>query len=121
LLGGIVVVFSVFFFDRIKVDDPVGAISVHGVCGALGTLLLGLFHKEQGLFYGGGFKFLSAQVVGVISVFAWCMATGFALFFALKAIMGLRVSEEEEAEGLDYGEHSATAYPDFSVSAVGRY
>ena len=118
LLGGVVVVFSVFFFDRIKVDDPVGAISVHGVCGALGTLLLGLFHSEQGLFYGGGFKFFGAQVVGVVSVFGWCMVTGFILFAAIRAAMGLRVSEEEEVEGLDYGEHGARAYPDFSVSTM---
>jgi Amt family ammonium transporter len=121
LLGGIVVVFSVLFFERIKVDDPVGAISVHGTCGVLGTLLLGFFHTEQGLFYGGGAKLLGVQFVGVVSVFAWCMVTGLILFSAIKAIVGLRVSEEEEVEGLDYGEHGASAYPDFSISSVGRF
>ena len=121
LLGGIVVVFSVLLLERLKVDDPIGAISVHGTCGALGTLLLGLFHTEKGLFYGGNVSFLGVQFVGVLAVFAWCMITGFILFYAIKVIVGLRVSAEEEVEGLDYGEHGASAYPDFSVSSVGRY
>jgi Amt family ammonium transporter len=122
LLGGIVVVFSVLLFERLKVDDPVGAISVHGVCGALGTILLGLFHSESGLFYAAdkaaAFKFLGVQCVGVIAVFAWCIITGFILFGAIKAIVGLRVTQEEEMEGLDFGEHAASAYPDFTISSI---
>ena len=122
LLGGVVVVFSVLLFERIKIDDPVGAISVHGTCGALGTLLLGFFHQEQGIFFaadkGAAFKFLGVQFVGVIAVFAWCMVTGLILFGAIKAVVGLRVSKEEELEGLDYGEHGASAYPDFTVTSI---
>jgi Amt family ammonium transporter len=122
LLGGIVVVFSVLLFERLKIDDPVGAISVHGTCGALGTLLLGLFHQEQGVFFAAdkaaAFKFLGTQFVGVIAVFAWCMIIGLILFKLIKALVGLRVSREEELEGLDYGEHGASAYPDFTVSSI---
>ena len=121
-IAGVVVVFSVMILENLRIDDPVGAISVHGVCGALGTLLLGLFHTEQGVFYaadtGAAFKFFGAQFLGVVSVFAWCMVTGFILFYGIKAIVGLRVSEEEELEGLDYGEHGASAYPDFTISSI---
>ena len=122
LIGGVVVVFSVLLFERIKIDDPVGAISVHGTCGALGTLLLGFFHQEQGIFFaadkGAAFKFLGAQFLGVIAVFVWCMIIGLILFKLIKALVGLRVSREEELEGLDYGEHGASAYPDFTVSSI---
>ncbi len=121
-VAGILVVLSVLFFDQIKVDDPVGAISVHGVCGAWGTLALGLFHTEQGILYAAdqaaAWQFLGAQTLGILSVFIWCMATGFLMFKTIKATMGLRVSPEEELEGLDYGEHGASAYPDFQVTAV---
>ena len=122
LLGGIVVVFSVLLFEHLKVDDPVGAISVHGTCGALGTILLGLFDSGQGLFFAAdkaaAFKFLGVQCVGVVAVFAWCIITGLILFSAIKAIVGLRVSQEEEIEGLDFGEHAASAYPDFTISSI---
>ena len=122
LLGGIVVVFSVLLFERLKVDDPVGAISVHGVCGALGTILLGVFNSEKGLFFatdkGAAFKFLGVQCLGVVAVLIWCIITGFILFGAIKAIVGLRVSQEEEMEGLDFGEHAASAYPDFTISSI---
>ncbi len=117
-LGGIVVVLSVLLFERLRIDDPVGAISVHGTCGALGTILLGFFESSSGLFYGGGFKLLGAQIVGVLAVLAWCLVTGFILFYAIKAATGLRVTEEEEQAGLDYEEHGANAYPDFNVSAM---
>ena len=117
-LGGVVVVLSVLLLERLKIDDPVGAISVHGTCGALGTILLGLFHKEQGIFFGGSFGFLWAQIVGVVAVLVWCLVTGYILFSAIKAVTGLRVTEEEEMEGLDYGEHGASAYPDFNVSSI---
>jgi Amt family ammonium transporter len=118
-LPGIVVVLAVLMFDRIGIDDPVGAISVHGICGSLGTALLGLFHTEKGLLYGGGFGFLTAQLVGVVSVFAFCMVGGLALFKAIAATIGLRVTPEEEWEGLDLGEHGNSAYPDFQLVNVG--
>lgn len=121
-IAGVLVVLSVVFFDQVaKIDDPVGAISVHGVCGAFGTICVGLFSNGTGenltpfpgLFNGGGVKQLMIQLTGVGSMFAWCMVTGFATFFAIKAIMGLRVEAEEEAEGLDIGEHGNEAYHGF--------
>ena len=122
-LGGIVVVLSVLLIEKLRVDDPVGAISVHGTCGALGTLLLGLFAnvgdlEGKGVFFGGGFELLWAQFVGVVAVLAWCLVTGFILFYAIKAATGLRVTQEEEQAGLDYEEHGASAYPDFNVSSI---
>ena len=117
-LGGVVVVLSVLLFEKLRIDDPVGAISVHGTCGALGTILVGFFDSSSGVFFGGGFGLLWAQIVGVVAVFAWCLVTGFILFYGIKAITGLRVTEEEEQAGLDYEEHGASAYPDFNVSAI---
>ncbi len=117
-LGGIVVVLSVLLLERFRVDDPVGAISVHGTCGALGTLLLGFFDSSSGVFAGGGFGLLWAQFVGVVAVLVWCLVTGFILFYAIKAATGLRVTQEEEQAGLDYEEHGASAYPDFNVSSI---
>ena len=117
-LAGVIVVFSVEFFDKVaKVDDPVGAISVHGVCGAFGTLCVGLFARDdvegfwqQGLFFGGGTDQLVAQVIGVAAIAAWTSVTAFLLFFTLKKTIGLRVSEEEELAGLDIEEHGAPGY-----------
>jgi Amt family ammonium transporter len=117
-LGGIVVVLSVLLLERFRIDDPVGAVSVHGTCGALGTLLLGFFDMESGVFAGGGFGLLWAQFVGVVAVLAWCLVTGFILFYAIKVVTGLRVSQEAEQAGLDYEEHGASAYPDFNVSSI---
>ena len=117
-LGGIVVVLSVLLFEKLRIDDPVGAISVHGTCGALGTILLGFFDSSNGVFFGGGFGLLWAQIVGVVAVLVWCLVTGFILFSGIKAVTGLRVSEEEEQTGLDYEEHGASAYPDFNVSSM---
>ncbi len=117
-LGGIVVVLSVILLERFRIDDPVGAVSVHGTCGALGTLLLGFFDMESGVFAGGGFGLLWAQFVGVVAVLAWCLVTGFILFYAIKVVTGLRVSQEAEQAGLDYEEHGASAYPDFNVSSI---
>ena len=119
LVGGVIVVFSVLGFDKIKIDDPVGAISVHGTCGIWGTLSIGLFAKyddaflgreDAGLIYGGGFDQLLMQLVMVLIVIAWVGITSFILFGALKAIMGLRVSEEEEVTGLDVAEHGSAGY-----------
>lgn len=111
LFAGIILVFSVVFFDQIaKIDDPVGAISVHGVCGAFGTLMVGVFSTDGGLFYGGGAKLLSVQAIGVLAVGAWALATGFVLFKILKFTTGLRVSRRIEEEGLDVYEHGESAY-----------
>ena len=111
LIAGIVLVVSVETFDKVfKIDDPVGAISVHGVNGALGTLLVGLFATDGGLFYGGGASLLLSQVIGVLAVAAWAFGLGFLLFFTLKKTIGVRVSPEEEDKGLDMTEHGENAY-----------
>ncbi len=118
-VGGVIVVFSVLFFDRIRVDDPVGAVSVHGTCGIWGTLSIGLFAKyddaflgreDAGLFYGGGLDQLVAQLVMVAIVIVWVGGTCLVLFAALRATLGLRVDEEEEVMGLDVAEHGSAGY-----------
>ncbi len=110
-IAGFLLIFSVEFFDKVlKVDDPVGAISVHGVAGAFGTLAVGLFAVDGGLFYGGGLALLGAQAIGVIAVFAWAFIMGLILFKILKATNGLRVSKRIEEEGLDVYEHGENAY-----------
>ncbi|MEX2324886.1 MAG: ammonium transporter, partial [Nitriliruptoraceae bacterium] len=105
LLAGVLVAVSVTTFDRLRIDDPVGAISVHGTCGILGTLWVGLAATEGGLFYGGGMELLIAQVIGIVSVAAWVAVASAVLFGTLKSLGQLRVSEEEEIEGLDVHEH----------------
>lgn len=111
VLAGVLVVFSVEFFDKVvKIDDPVGAISVHGICGALGTLLVGVLAKSGGILYGGGWGLLKSQAIGVFSIAAWTLAIGFALFLAIKYTVGLRVSAKEEENGLDFYEHGETCY-----------
>ncbi len=110
LLAGIILVFSVTWFDRVlRIDDPVGAISVHGINGAFGTLMVGILATEGGLLYGGGFSLLISQFIGVISIAAWSMSLGFILFKILKATVGLRVSRRVEEEGLDIYEHGESA------------
>ena len=110
-IAGILVVFSVEFFDKVvKIDDPVGAISVHGVCGAFGTLMVGVLAVDGGLFYGGVVGLLTTQAIGVGSVAAWAIGTGLVLFLAIKYTMGLRVTKKEEENGLDYYEHGESAY-----------
>lgn len=111
LVAGLLVIGSVLFFDKIKIDDPVGAISVHGVCGAWGTLAVGLFNLETGLFYGGGFDQLIAQSIGVGVAFIWAFGASLIVFYLLHKIFGIRVSEEEELLGLDILEHGNEAYP----------
>jgi ammonium transporter, Amt family len=114
--AGVIVVGAVFFFDRIKIDDPVGAISVHGVCGAFGTIAVGLFAAEdtdfwqQGLLYGGGPDQLVSQLIGVGAVAVFVAVTAGILFLTIKATIGLRVSEDEEMQGLDVLEHGAAGY-----------
>jgi ammonium transporter, Amt family len=119
LIAGVIVVASVEFIDKkLHIDDPVGAISVHGICGAWGTLAVGLFANTdnmKGLFYGGGFGQLGIQALGVLAVFVWAAGTGFVLFFAIKKTLGLRVSETEELQGLDIGEHGSEAYAGFQI------
>ncbi len=115
-VAGALVVLSVTAIDRVlKVDDPVGAVSVHGVCGAWGTLAVGLFNTEAGLFYGGGVAQLGVQALGVVVAFGWAFGLGLVLFFALSKTIGLRVSREEEFRGLDIGEHGMEAYSGFQV------
>jgi Amt family ammonium transporter len=115
LAAGIVVVIAVEVIDiNIKIDDPVGAISVHGVCGALGTLLVGLFDVNNGLFYGGGAHLLGVQALGVGSVLVWVAVTMTIVFFLIKVTVGLRASEKHEIEGLDISEHNLpSSYADF--------
>jgi Amt family ammonium transporter len=117
-VGGVVVVYGVSFLDRIRIDDPVGAVPVHALCGVLGTLAVGLFHETNGLFYGGGWQQLGVQSLGVVAIFAWTVLTAGILFIVIKYTIGLRVSQEEERMGLDYGEHAVNSYPDFRVSAL---
>jgi len=118
ILAGFVVVFGIEFIDKVlKIDDPVGAIGVHGLCGAFGTIAVGLFAQEDGLFYGGGVKLLLTQIIGVVSVAAWVTVTMVITFYLIKTIIGLRVSKEEEILGLDIKEHGLTsAYADFMPS-----
>ncbi|WP_130870940.1 ammonium transporter [Intestinimonas massiliensis (ex Afouda et al. 2020)] len=118
ICAGIVLPLAVEFFDKVvKIDDPVGAISVHGVCGAMGTLLTGLLAVDGGLFYGGGAQFFLTQCLGVVSVIAWVVVTMLIIFTVIKHTIGLRASAIEELEGLDIHEHGLpTAYADFSQS-----
>ena len=125
-MAGILVVLAVVGIEKIlKIDDPVGAIAVHGVCGAWGTLSLGLFSAgtgeaspKPGLFLGGGIDQLVSQAIGVAAVFGWAIVTGALLFLAIKATVGLRVTPEEEREGLDYGEHGNEAYHGFELVSM---
>lgn len=108
---GTVMIFSVEFIDRVlKIDDPVGASSVHGVCGFLGTLLTGLFSTSEGVFYTGSFGFLGAQTFGAIVIGCWAAGMGFIIFTTLNKVHGLRVPERIEEEGLDIYEHGESAY-----------
>lgn len=108
---GTVMIFAVEFIEhRLKIDDPVGASSVHGVCGSLGTILTGLFAVEGGTLYGGGFGFLGAQIFGVIIVGGWAALMGYIIFKVLDKVHGLRVPARIEEEGLDIYEHGESAY-----------
>jgi Amt family ammonium transporter len=126
-IAGVLVVLSVEFIDKVlHVDDPVGAISVHGVCGAWGTLAVGLFAQSaygeasgvgavNGLFFGGGWSQFIVQLIGVVSVFIWVFVAASILFGIIKVTVGLRVSEEEEIKGLDIGEHGMESYAGFQI------
>ena len=121
IVFGIVIVLAVEFFDKVaKIDDPVGAISIHGICGALGTVFTGLFatgiSTEKGLFYGGGFHFLGIQALGVVSVIIYVAVVMTIVFFVIKKTIGLRVDAEDEIAGLDVSEHGLlTAYSGFAM------
>ncbi|SEA64176.1 ammonium transporter [Arachidicoccus rhizosphaerae] len=136
LIAGILVFYSCLFVERkLKVDDPVGAISVHGICGAWGTLAVGLFGQraidlqywsadtaiKDGLFFGGGFHQLGVQAFGVLAVFAYAMIAMFIVFYLIKKVVGLRVSDAEQKQGLDLGEHNNTAYGGFVLDAEGDH
>lgn len=118
LLAGTAMIFAVEFIDKkVRVDDPVGAVAVHGVCGAFGTILTGLLALDGGLFYGGETSFLITQIFGVLVTAAWVGATTTVLFLALKYTVGLRVSEDVELAGLDVTEHGLqSAYSGFVVT-----
>ena len=113
-VAGVLVVMSVLFFEKLKIDDPVGAISVHGVCGAWGTLGAGLFNIG-----GTSLKIILVQSLGIGACFVWTFGAAFLMFKAISATVGLRVSPEEELEGLDHIEHAGIAYPDFGLSTHG--
>ena len=108
-LGGVLVVFSILFLDKMKIDDPVGAISVHGVVGFLGLLLVPLTNDAAE--FGG-------QIVGALTIFVWVFAASFAVWFLLKQTLGIRVSEEDEYDGVDLSECGMEAYPEFTNTAV---
>ena len=114
-IAGILVVISVLFFDKIKIDDPVGAVSVHGVNGAWGTLAAGIFNIG-----GTTAGIIGVQLLGMAACFVWTFSTAFILFKLISMTIGLRVSPEEEADGLDFHEHGGTAYPDFEVSTYAQ-
>ncbi len=122
LVAGVLVVLAVVFFDKIKIDDPVGALSVHLVNGVFGTICVGLFAQDKiagtstgnGLFYGGGFKLLISQLSGALWVGVFVFLISFIFWILLKHTMGIRVTLKEEVEGLDIGEHGNSAYPEFS-------
>ncbi len=127
-LAGVLVVFAVLGFDKLKLDDPVGALAVHLANGIFGTICVGLFAQDQfipnttgnGLFFGGGMKLLTAQLTGIAAVGAFTFVVSLVVWYIIKFTLGVRVSEKEEAEGLDIGEHGMEAYPDFSKSPMSR-
>jgi Amt family ammonium transporter len=104
-LGGVLVVFSIIFFDKMKIDDPVGAISVHGACGLLGLLLVPI--TNEGVSFSG-------QIIGALTIFIWVFVTSFIVWSIIKMVMGLRVTPEEEEQGVDVSECGLEAYPEFT-------
>jgi len=119
LISGVLVVLGVEFIEKtLKIDDPVGASSVHGICGFSGTILVGIFARDGGLLYGGGTDLLVTQTIGVWAIALWTLASSFVLFKVIEATVGLRVGEEEEKVGLDLKEHGISSYGDFKIKRV---
>lgn len=124
-IAGVIVVFAVILFDRARVDDPVGATSVHLACGVFGTLCVGLFAQEgvtslstvNGLFFGGGLRLLGIEAIGIVAIGVFVFASSALVWLLLKKTIGIRVSHEEEIQGLDISEHGNSAYPDFAIVA----
>ena len=111
LLAGVLLVFSIEFIDsKLHIDDPVGASSVHGVCGIFGTIMTGLFALDGGALYGGGWGFFGAQCLGVLAIDSWAAIAGVIMFFGIKKIAGLRVDKRIEEEGLDIYEHGESCF-----------
>ena len=136
IIAGILVFYSCLFIERkLKVDDPVGAISVHGVCGVWGTLAVGLFGQrsidiqywsdetaiKDGLFFGGGFAQFGVQAIGALTVFAYAFGAMLLVFLIIKAVIGLRVSDAEQLQGLDLGEHGNISYGGFVLESNGPH
>ncbi|ABX32485.1 ammonium transporter [Petrotoga mobilis SJ95] len=113
-LSGGLVVLAIDFFDKIHIDDPVGAISVHGVGGAFGTLMVGIFAVDGGLLYGGGLNLFLTQLKGVLAVAGWTVVTTYILFKSIDLTIGLRIDSTSEIEGLDFAEHGSVSYPDLT-------
>ena len=122
-ISGVLVVFAVIFIDRIRIDDPVGAIAVHLINGTLGTLYVGLFAQDKiagfasgnGLFNGGGFSLLGKQALGVLCVGVFVFSASVVVWLAIKKTIGLRVPLKEEIQGLDVNEHGNQAYPEYLI------
>jgi Amt family ammonium transporter len=113
LVSGVLVVYSINFFEKRGFDDAVGAVSVHGVCGIWGVLAVAIFDTSDGLFYGGGTSLFGPQLIGILAIAAWAYGTSFLVFKVIDSTVGLRVTAEEEVAGLDASEHGTTAYGDF--------
>lgn len=123
-VAGLIVIGATLFIDRLKIDDPVGAVAVHGFNGAFGTIAVGLFDAQGGLFTGGGTSLLGTQALGVLVILVWGFAGGIAIAYIAKATVGLRASTEEEEEGLDMAYHGIPAYNEldrFSETAKAMY
>lgn len=116
LVSGVIVVFSVLSFDKVKVDDPVGAISVHLINGIWGTIAVGLFHEKDGFIFSNKLSLLKVQLIGVVAVGIFVFTISLLIWLAIKLTLGLRVSTQEEIEGLDLWEHGQLCYPEFSIS-----
>jgi Amt family ammonium transporter len=130
IVAGVLVVVGVLAFDKLKIDDPVGALSVHLLNGVFGTLAVGLFADSSaapvagppnGLFAGGGFGPFVTQLTGVLAAGGYAFVVSLLAFGLIRVTMGLRVTPEEEIDGLDVGEHGMTAYPDFVLHTEGGY
>ena len=130
VLSGPVLIYGLDLIEKVlKIDDPVGAVAVHGLNGVWGTIAVGLFAytdtnaltamgEVNGLFYGGGFTQLGVQLIGTLAVAGWAFATAYGLFTLLKVTMGIRVTEREELEGLDISEHGTVSYPEFGFTSA---